>query len=174
MMSRIVFATLAAALLTLTPATADAQPSGSAATARQVVSANPFGLLVGWFNAEFERQVSESVTAGAGASTFDWGGEHGFSRDDDRYVNGDVFVRYYPGGRTLQGFALGVKAGLTKGGSDSARFGVGLDTNWNWLLGKRDNVYVGLGFGLKRLVGADSDYPMVIPTIRIINLGVAF
>ena len=58
MTSRIVFATLATALLTLTPATAGAQPSGSPAAARQVVSANPFGLVVGWFNAEFERLVS--------------------------------------------------------------------------------------------------------------------
>ncbi len=174
MMSRIVFASLVAALLTLAPTTAGAQQPGSPAAPRQVVSANPFGLLVGWFNAEFERQVSESVTAGAGASTFDWGGNDGFSDDDDRYVNGDVFVRYYPGGRPLRGFALGLKAGLTKGGSNSARVGVGLDTNWSWLLGKRENLYVGLGFGLKRLVGADESYPTIIPTIRIINLGIAF
>jgi hypothetical protein len=174
MMSRMVLATLVLSLLTLTPAAAHGQQSGPPAAHRQVVSANPFGLLLGWFNAEYERQVSESVTAGIGASTFDWGGNDGFNDDDDRYVNGDVFVRYYPSGRPLEGLALGVKAGLTKGGSDSARFGVGLDTNWSWLLGKRDNVYVGLGFGLKRLVGADSDYPVIIPTIRIINLGVAF
>lgn len=172
MMPRLVFATLATALLTLTASTASAQPSASPSAPRQVVSANPFGLLVGWFNAEYERQVSESVTAGGGASTFDWSGDSG---DDGRYTNGDVFVRYYPSGRPLEGFAIGVKAGLTQGGSAGPYLGVGVDTNWSWLLGRRDNFYVGLGFGLKRLVGAgDNDYPQVIPTIRIINLGVAF
>lgn len=174
MLSRIVvLSALAASLFALTPATASAQSSGSSAAPRQVISANPFGLLVGWFNAEYERQVSESVTAGAGASTFDWGGDDSYN-DDSRYTNGDVFVRYYPGGRPLRGFAIGVKAGLTKGGSETARLGVGVDTNWSWLLGKRDNFYVGVGFGLKRLIGTNNDYPTVVPTIRIVNLGVAF
>ena len=36
----------------------------------QQISANPFGLLLGFFNAEFERKVSESATLGVGGSLY--------------------------------------------------------------------------------------------------------
>src|SRR5690606_39457523 len=35
---------------------------------RNVISANPFGLLLEFFNGEYERVVSESATVGAGGS----------------------------------------------------------------------------------------------------------
>lgn len=133
---------------------------------KQVVSANPFGILLGLFNAEYERKVLDSATAGIGGSYF--------QDDYDDYVNGDVFFRYYPGGRPLRGFSFGIKGGLTNVDADTY-FGFGFDTNWSWLLGKNDNFYVGLGFGLKRLFGtADSDYATFIPTVRIVNIGIAF
>src|SRR5690606_38850798 len=78
---------------------------GQQAGHQQVISANPFGLLLEFFNAEYERIVSESATAGVGGSTF--------SADDDRYVNADVFWRFYPGGEPLDGWAFGAKAGIT-------------------------------------------------------------
>jgi hypothetical protein len=57
-------------------------------------------------------------------------------------------------------------------------FGFGFDTNWSWLLGKNDNFYVGIGFGLKRLLGTPEDDDSfdleTLPTIRIINVGFAF
>jgi hypothetical protein len=109
----------------------------------QAVSANPFGLLLNFFNAEFERQVSHSATAGAGGSTFgDSGG---------RYVNADVFYRYYLSGHPLKGWALGVKAGATSVTDTGTFFGIGFDANHSWLLGRKENIYIGLGFGLKRL-----------------------
>jgi hypothetical protein len=132
----------------------------------QQISANPFGLLLGFFNAEFERKVSESATLGVGGSFFD-------DDDGDDYVNGDVFFRYYPSGHPLDGWAFGVKAGATKVES-TTYFGFGFDANWSWLLGKNDNFYVGLGFGLKRLFGTDDDDVSFIPTVRIVNIGVAF
>ena len=107
----------------------------------------------------------ESQTLGLGASFFE--------ADDDDYVNGDVFFRFYPSGRPLEGWAFGVKAGATSVDSDTY-FGFGFDANWSWLLGKNDNVYVGAGFGLKRLFGTRDDYIEFIPTLRIINLGIAF
>ena len=42
-------------------------------TRQQVISANPFGLLVDFFNVEFERKVSRSTTAGIGGSYFTHG-----------------------------------------------------------------------------------------------------
>ena len=135
---------------------------------QQVISANPFGLLLDLFNAEFERQVSESATAGVGGSFF--------SNSGDDYVNGDLFYRFYPSGRPLQGFAFGVKAGITKVTDAGTFFGLGFDTNWSWLLGKKNNFYVGAGFGLKRLYGtSDAAFDLkYIPTVRIINIGFAF
>jgi hypothetical protein len=135
---------------------------------QQVVSANPFGLLLDLFNAEYERSVSESATAGAGGSYL--------TNSGDDYFNLDVFYRFYPAGRPLEGFAFGVKAGVTKVSDSGSFFGFGFDTNWSWLLGENDNFYVGLGFGLKRLYGtSDSDFGLqYIPTVRVVNIGFAF
>ena len=141
---------------------------------KNVVSANPFGLLLTWFNAEYERAVGETMTLGVGGSTFEDENDSGV---DDRYTNADVFFRYYPSGRPLDGWAFGAKVGVTDVVDQGTYAGFGFDVNRSWLLGKRQNFYVGVGFGLKRLVGIpdedtfDLEY---IPTIRIINIGFAF
>lgn len=147
-----------------TPSAAQDAPSPR----HQVISANPFGLLLEFFNAEYERKVSTSATAGVGGSFL--------TNSDDEYVNADFFYRYYPSGKPLEGWAFGVKAGVTKVSNSGTFFGFGFDANWSWLLGANDNFYVGAGFGLKRLFGAsDSDFGLeLIPTIRIINIGYAF
>jgi hypothetical protein len=93
-----------------------------------------------------------------------------------------VFYRYYPQGRALEGWAFGVKAGLTtvrdsdfSGDTrDSTLFGFGFDANRSWLLGARENFYVGIGFGLKRLLGAEEGQLGYLPTFRIVNIGFAF
>jgi hypothetical protein len=148
-------------------ATAQDTPSAPAALPahQQQLSANPFGILFGLFNAEFERKVSESATLGLGGSFYE--------DDDDDYVNGDVFFRYYPSGHPLDSWSFGVKAGATKVDSNTY-FGFGFDANWSWLMGKNDNFYLGLGFGLKRLFGTHDDDLKFIPTLRIVNIGVAF
>lgn len=132
----------------------------------QAVSANPFGVLLGLFNAEYERKVSESATAGGGASFL--------SHDVDDYVNADLFYRYYPSGRAFDGWAFGVKVGLTN--VDSATyFGAGFDANWSRLMGKDGHFYFGAGLGLKRLFGTGgSDLVKFIPTVRVVNIGYAF
>lgn len=133
----------------------------------QVISANPFGLLLEFFNAEYERVVSPSSTLGFGGSTF--------SSDDDRYVNADVFWRYYPSGSPLDGWAFGAKLGMTAV-DDTEYVGYGFDVNRSWVLGEQQNFYVGVGLGLKRLLGAsDDDLGLTfIPTIRLVNIGIVF
>jgi len=135
---------------------------------QQVISANPFGLLLEFFNAEYERVVTSSSTAGFGGSTF--------STSDDRYLNMDAFWRFYPSGSPLDGWAFGSKAGLTSVSDAGTYFGFGFDVNRSWLLGADGNFYVGIGFGLKRLVGASEldEAPAFIPTIRLVNVGFAF
>lgn len=150
------------AIVTTLAAPASAQPAP--AGHRQVLSANPFGLLFGLFNAEIERSVSPSATAGAGGSVY--------ANESDDYVNADVFYRYYPSGRPFDGWAFGMKAGVTNVDSRPF-FGAGFDVNWSRLMGKDDRVYMGWGFGLKRLVAAD-EYNQFVPTIRIVNIGIAF
>lgn len=146
-------------------ALAAAQPAQ--AQHQQAISANPFGLLLEIFNGEYERVV-------AGASTAGFGGSY-FTQDDLDYLNADVFYRYYPQGDPLDGWAFGGKVGLTNvdGGS---YFGYGFDVNRSWLLGESNNFYVGVGIGLKKLVGTDEEDDLVayIPTFRIVNIGFAF
>lgn len=136
-----------------------------------VISANPFGLLLELFNGEYERVVSQSSTAGIGGSYF--------TSDDVQYVNADAFFRFYPQDDPLDGWAFGAKAGITDIDDFGTYFGFGFDVNKSWLLGRNDNFYVGVGLGLKRLVGVDEDDPdgdllEFIPTIRLVNIGFAF
>ena len=146
---------------------------------QQVVSANPFGLLLEFFNAEYERGVSESATAGIGGSygSYELDSEAG---TDFNYFNLDGFWRFYPSGSLFEGWNFGVKVGVTSM-DDRTYPGFGFDANRSWLLGKNDNFYVGLGFGLKRLIGdipedefGEPEGPRIIPTFRIVNVGFAF
>jgi hypothetical protein len=139
----------------------------------QVISANPFGLLLEFFNAEYERVLGQMTTAGVGGAYY--------TSDDRRYLNADVFFRYYPQGRALEGWTFGVKTGVTSVRDDDefdpvdrTLFGFGFDVNRSWLLGARDNFYVGIGFGLKRLLGAEEGDLQYLPTFRIVNIGLAF
>ena len=214
---------------------------------RNVISANPIGLLINTFNGEFERVISPTSTIGFGGSTSkyeeqtsiwpdpgpepqapltggtdsygqpirDWNdpaylqamdewwdsGEAVFKYADIQYINFDVFFRYYPGSsrtRTYNapiGWAFGIKAGLTSvdgaGVGDGTYIGYGFDVNRSWVLGPNENFYIGLGFGLKRLVGVpkvDTDWgresalagkiPWIggdlYSTIRVINVGFVF
>ena len=136
--------------LAAVPASAQQSP----AVHQQVVSANPFGVLFSLFNAEIERRVSPSATGGVGGSMF-------VSESDD------YGTRLVP---LLK--ECGVKAGATTVDSDTF-FGYGVDVNWSRLMGRDDKFYMGWGFGVKRLVGA-VEYTRFIPTIRIVNIGVAF
>jgi len=170
---------------------------------RNVISANPFGILLEFFNAEYERVISRTTTIGFGGSTikqetdiyddppvtgtdeygepiYDWENEPAPRVETHRYVNFDVFWRFYPGSNRTRtynaplGWAFGVKVGLTSV-DDGTYFGYGFDLNRSFVLGPDDNFYVGLGFGLKRLIGAPQDELFeLIPTIRIANVGFIF
>ncbi len=139
----------------------------------QMVSLNPFGLLLEFYNLEFERPVSDASTIGVGGALYQGSRLVNEGSDtEDEYANFDVFWRFYPGGRPMDGWAFGAKVGLTRidGGT---RSGFGFDVNRSWLLGANQNFYVGVGVGLKRLLG-DTLETRFIPTFRIVNLGFAF
>lgn len=156
------------------PAPGDATGAGPG----QVLSANPFGLLIDWFNSEYEIRATDSITFGAGASTrhttvYDYDAATYQSRERrERYINGDAFVRYYPKGRVFNGWSFGVKSGFTHIPTQGSYFGVGVDTNQSWMM--NDHFYMGYGFGLKRLIGANDHFDLkYVPTFRM-NVGLGF
>lgn len=155
----------------VTPASAQSTLAPSApalASPAQVISSNPFGLLIDLVNVEYERGAAEALTVGVGASRAGWGAPSGRA-----YVNGDVFVRLYPGGRVFEGRSFGIKAGMTRfPGTGRIHFGVGVDANQTWMLSR--HVAFSTGFGLKRLSGTEATGgPRLIPTLRF-NVGVGF
>lgn len=137
----------------------------------QTVSANPFGLILNWLNFEYERKLSDVVTIGASASNLDV--------NEAAFARGTLFLRYYPQGAALTGIYLGARAGVARehsgGGSRSQRlFATGLEIGRSWLLGSKRNVGISVGLGMDRFFGAEEDGIRAMPTLRLINVGIAF
>lgn len=137
---------------------------------RQVISANPFGLVMDFYNAEYELKVAEAVTAGVGASRRGWI-LFGESQRKPR-LNSDVFVRYYPFGSAFNGIAVGMKVGATRMPNDGTYPGIGFDVNHSFAF--TDHAVLSSGVGMKRLIGRDTyGGPTTITTLRL-NIGIGF
>lgn len=137
---------------------------------KQVLSFNPVGMVMEFYNAEYEVRVSDTVTAGAGASRRGW---YLFGEGESPRLNGDAFVRYYPSGSAFNGFALGLKVGGTRLPNERTLPGIGFDLNHSYAM--TDHLVMSSGFGMKRLIGRKGpDYGQdVITTIRL-NVGFGF
>lgn len=164
-------AAVAAVLLGSPPAEAQSQEGANAPVSHeQIVSANPFGLMLRWWNVEFERKFTKSSTWGVSASFLPYEG--------DEFASVNALYRYYPQGEALSGFYLGGRASVYHMSDDSASgaaFGLGFEIGYTWLLGARRNVGLSLGAGLTRIVAGDiMDGPSVLPTVRLLNVGIAF
>lgn len=185
--TRITLSVLLLAAAAIAPTRADAQQTERLVTPYQhVVSANPVGLLIDWFNAEYERRITTVSTVGIGGSYMGLDDDDnddnppdvpGFDQpvDADQGLNLDLFWRFYPQGQPFERFAFSTKVGVT---DMNGTFypGFGFDANYSWLLGKSQNFYVGIGFGVKRLIGFDPDYSedKYVFTNRLVNIGFAF
>ena len=153
-----------------------AQAAPSPATVNQIVSFNPFGIVLNWANVEFERKVGEAVTVGASASHFPY-----FEQS-----NAALLVRWYPERKALEGVYLGARVGAYAFKNYDSYFeflerttvmpGAGFEIGRNWLLGPGNQIAIGVGFGLTRIVGGGRAYdvPSVLPAFRLVNVGVAF
>ena len=143
----------------------------------QIISGNPFGLIAGWYNAEYERRLTPSTTWGVSGSTWDF-------FDEFEYRTVSALVRFYPQGRALDGFFLGLRAGVhhVSGEDDVTREdeggtvgGAGFELGYTWLLGANERVGISIGAGANRLFGGDLDgAQLTVPTIRLVNVGFAF
>jgi uncharacterized protein DUF3575 len=165
-------------------ASAQADTTQSAQLRRNVISANPFGLLGGWFNAEYERMVSHASSVGIHLSRLTLPAD--YEDEDDSYSTGRVFWRYYPSG-AFRGFLFSVHVGVTRQKenvfdeasmmgvvAERTRLGTGFDLGYSWLMGSRRNFYFSPGLGGERLYGQEDDgVPRIVPILRL-NVGFAF
>jgi hypothetical protein len=183
MKKRFIAAVAAAALVSAAPARAQ---TDTVPAHQQVISANPLGLLFGYYNAEYERAINSTVTAGVAGAYF--------SPDNDALATIEAKVRYYPQARPFAGFSIGGSLGYGQltdeedfdefitdsqqqdDGMTSSAFIVGIELNYNWLVGRDRRFFIGSGIGARRLLGSDveSDIPVVIPSIRLVNVGFTF
>ena len=157
--------------LALTPFRAQAQEGVREPVPHDhVISGNPLILLAGWFNAEYEHKVMETMTLGLSGGWLDL--------DDADYTSVSGFLRFYPQGAAFTGFYLGGRLGVhnVDDGEDTyTALGIGIDVGYSWLLGPGRSFYVGLGIGGTRLMAGDlGDASAFVPSIRLINVGIAF
>ena len=181
------------ALLTLCSTAAAAQTNATKPPVphRQVLSTDPLGMMFNWFSADYERKVGAATTLGVSAS-------HVGELD---YTNAALVARWYPQRAALDGFYLGARAaavGIETYDYDNQYVpqpvdpnrrtyptytkrvhvmpGVGIDIGYNWLLGPKQNLSVGLGFGVTRLLGTRDrfDDVMAVPNMKLVNIGFAF
>lgn len=151
----------------------------------QTISTNPITDILGFINGEYQRKVGESTTVGVSAAIFDL--------DDDGFASVMVLGRYYPQGAALTGFFFGGRAGIHRIEFDrfepsspdfsgppvfreitETRAAIGVDVGYDWLLGSKRNVYIGLGGGAVRILGDVDDFFIeTYPTVRV-NIGFAF
>lgn len=168
---------VAVALLLVLTTTGFAQEStgGQATTYRQVLSANPFGvILMPWYNGEYERKASKSVTIGLSGSRLPWGDGGGF-------YSLNMALRYYPNGKVFTGFYLGPRVGMfwssqeqEEGGIDpsedlGSHIGLGFELGYAWLVGPERHLSISIGGGATRVINGPP-----IPVLRLINIGWAF
>ncbi len=148
---------------------------GQSAAYRQVISANPFGLiLMPWYNGEYERKATERTTIGLSGSRLPWGDGSGF-------YSLNMALRYYPNGKVFRGFYLGPRVGVfwssqeqEEGGIDPAEdlglhIGLGFELGYAWLVGSERHLSISIGGGATRVLNGPP-----IPVLRLINIGWAF
>ena len=182
--------TLSAALL-VAAAPALAQPSPRVVTVPEgpahVFTVNPFFLLAGWIAVEYEQRLSPSLSLGGGFNHTEY--------SDDRYTDFDFKARLYASEHALRGLSIG----LSLGGSSinianyeicTPAFGgcniplkrtisspsIGIELNYQWLLGSSRHTAIAVGFGGKRFLASDETLRgtgRVIPTFRL-GLGYGF
>lgn len=149
------------------------QPAGHA----QAITGNPLGLLVGWYNLEYERRAGESRTWGVTASVWSpWFDDYLF--DDVHYGQVTAVARFYPQGKALHGFFMGAKAGVhhvwVSDDDDAGTFfSAGLDLGYNWRQGRDGRFVTGIGVGAQRVFGLFDGRSAPVINIRL-NVGYGF
>jgi hypothetical protein len=138
-----------------------ATPATSPAAPRQVLSIQPLQAIAGVVSGDYERAIRNGFTLGIGASYWDFGT---LAIDDGgdlgaKYVSAEVKARYYPSETPFRGFSIGLTGGAAHASFhifDNERESangvkVGVEADYNWLLGRSDRLAIALGLGGKRI-----------------------
>jgi hypothetical protein len=154
------------------PSVGMAEKDGGTANVEKtnILSTNPILDMFTWWNLEYERRIGPTGTVGLAGSFIDF-------EDDENYRSISAFYRFYPQERALSGFFFGGRLGVynVEDGNDSeTAYGFGIDIAYSWLLGKHEGFSISLGIGAVRLFGGDLDESTTLPTVRLVNIGVAF
>ena len=155
---------------------------GDKPTPRHCISTNPILDMFTWWNVEYAFRLNDKSTIGIAGSYMSFNDEE---TGDDKYMSGNLFYRFYPQADALAGFFFGARFGLyhvevdvsedTGEPDEGTAYGFGIDIGYDWLLGEGRNFYISLGIGAVRLFGGDMDDTAgTLPTIRLVNIGVAF
>lgn len=152
-----------------------------------VISTNPILDMFTWYNAEFEIAMGSNSTIGLSGTYLTLGDADDW--DEETYMAATLFFRYYPTS-SFEGFYFGGRLGYNHvkaqvqdpdTGLDDEEEGsflaAGIDVGYSWLLGDTKKFYVSMGVGAVRLFGEDledADIALTLPTIRLINVGIAF
>ncbi len=133
---------------------------------QQLITGNPFALIAGWFNGEYERKLTETWTVGLGGSYLSLDDGH------EKIGSANAVFRYYPQGAALHGFYIGPRLGffhVNDLDDSESSAGAGFELGYTWLLGENRNFNISLGAGATKLFTGP-----VVPTVRLINVGWAF
>lgn len=133
-----------------------------ASTARTLITLNPIAAVAGFLTGDIETRVSTAVSVGVGGSI-------GSTEDFNGYRSLEAKVRFYPNERALEGFAITASAGVASSSDGfyssnntviarerATRGTYGTELSYQWLLGPKRRFATVLGFGVKRIVGADT------------------
>ncbi len=151
------------------PAAAQAPGTRVPVPHQQQITANPFGVIGGWFNAEYERKLAETWSVGLG-------GSHLSLDDNESISSASAAFRFYPQGAALSRFYVGPRVGFYRiddrvslVGRPESSLGVGFELGYTWLLGADRNFNVSVGVGATALFSGP-----VVPTGKLLNIGWAF
>lgn len=147
-----------------------------------VISTNPILAMFTWWNGELELKVASNSTIGVAGSYITFGGDE--EDEEEKFISAAAFYRFYPQGDALAGFFFGGRFGYynVEGWDEEDQerksgdfYGFGIDIGYSWLLGESRRFNLSLGIGAVRLFGGDlEDVALTLPTIRLVNIGVAF
>jgi hypothetical protein len=148
-----------------------------------VISTNAILDMFTWYNLEYERRILPNGTIGIAGSYVT------LNDENDTYTSLNAFFRWYPQGKAPDGFFFGGRLGTNAitdkhqedilGNVEPAEkftvFGFGIDIGYTWLIGNSQRFALSLGIGAMRFFGGDlEDVTTTLPTIRLINTGIAF
>ena len=149
-------------------------PAPPAFTVKRTIATSPLLDAIGYINAEYQRKVAGGLVVGVSAGTL--------LRDYDGAVSSGMAVtRYYLRKSAFSGFFVGGTAGVKRlrydtdmGDAFTTRGAIGGDVGYDWLLGAKKNIYIGVSSGGMHIFGPEvGNVGMAYPTTRA-NIGFAF